>query len=149
MSYCINIPKQRPTLYTCKGFPPVKTCGSSNPYYIYQDFYHSESLGRNINKCKLENYWILYLKRNINLNPNKKVVEYYRNIVAYIRPLYQRFVHKDRLRYSNLSPECSALFLIKNILSKLPRDDGHPVFPQEEVAKIIALFGIETTCNCE
>lgn len=141
MSYCIDIPNQKPTLYTCRGFPSVKSCGNANPYYIYQDFYFSEGLGRNINRCQLEDHWTLYLKRNIDLNPNKKIVEYYRNIVAYIRPLYMRFVHQDKLRYSKLSKECSAILLIKRVLSN--------IFPQEEVARIIALFGIETACDCE
>lgn len=141
MSYCINIPKQSPTTYTCRGFPKVKSCGNANPYYISQDFYYSEGLGRNISRCQVEDYWEKYLTQGIDLNPNKKIVPYYRKIVAYIRPLYFRSINEFGYRYSKLSKECTAVLIIKRVLSKK--------FSQEEVAKIITLFGIDQTiCNC-
>lgn len=140
MSYCIKKETANPSVISCRGFPSVKTCGLTNPYYKYIDFYYSTKLKRNINRCQLEDYWTEWLRRNIDLKPTKKVVGYYRKIIAYVKPMYVKFTQEQELHYSDLSVQCTAILLIKRCLSN--------IFMEDEASKIIELLGIESVCDC-
>lgn len=140
INYCLPTSRKKPKIYNCKGYPKVKTCGVRNPYYKYLDYYYSEKLGRNINRCQIEEYFTGWLLRNININPQENIVTYYRTVVAYVRPLYFLLVDDYGMHYSNLSKDCTALLIIKRCLSK--------IFSEAEAARILYLLGIDFVCQC-
>lgn len=123
------------------NYPAYKTCGNSNPYYKNSNFYYSHSLRRNLNRCIVEDYWSDYLSESISINPNESLTNYYNTIVVYIKSMYITLTQQERITYSNLSIECSAILLIKRILVRL--------LGEEESLRIIALLKLDINCDCD
>lgn len=123
------------------NYPKYKTCGNSNPYYKNSNFYYSHQLGRNLNRCIVEDYWSDYLSPAISINPNESLTNYYNSIVVYIKSMYIQLTRQERITYSNLSKECSAILLIKRVLTRL--------LSEEESLRIIALLKLNINCDCD
>lgn len=122
-------------------YPAYKTCGSTNPYYKESNFYYSDSLKRNLNRCIVEDYWSDYLSQAISIRSNESLRNYYSIIVLYIKSMYIHLTRQLRLSYSNLNRECSAILLIKRVLIRL--------LGEEEALRIVALLKLNIQCDCD
>lgn len=123
------------------NYPTFKTCGVKNPYYKCFDFYLLQGIGRYVNRCQLEDYFADFIDKGISIDPNVNLLGYYNSIVSFIRSAYNKLVFELKIKYSNLSTECSAILLIKRVLSK--------ILCQEEACRVIALLKLEQSCDCE
>lgn len=122
-------------------YPAYKTCGLNNPYYKNSNFYYSAALNRNLNSCVVEDYWTKYLSQAISFNPRESLRGYYNVIVLYIKSVYIYLTLQDKLYYSNLSRECSAILLIKRALTNL--------VGEEEALRIVTLLKLNINCDCD
>jgi len=122
------------------NYPKYKTCGMSNPYYKATDFYYSIALGRNIHRCQLEDYYTKFLYEGVSKNPNQDPMTFYKNIVYYVKGMYNQLMFNLKIEYSNLDRECSAILLIKRCLAR--------IFSEEEVSRISTLLRLEQSCDC-
>lgn len=123
------------------NYPEYKTCGNTNPYYKDSNFYYSAELGRNLNRCLVEDYWSDWLSQSISIRPNENLKNFYSNIVLYIKSMYILLTEQQGLTYSNLSTECTAILLAKRVLIRL--------LGEEEAVKIIALLKLNINCDCD
>lgn len=123
------------------NYPTFKTYGVKNPYYKCFDFYLLQGIGRYVNRCQLEDYFADFIDKGISIDPNVNLLGYYNSIVSFVRAAYNKLVFELKIKYSNLSIECSAILLIKRVLAK--------ILCEEEAARIITLYKLDQSCDLE